>query len=180
MSDKIDIRKWIIGGLLILHIAWIGNHLRWVAGGQINPWRLGGYGMYTIPNPISGLRIYDANFPATPIRASSIGYDIATRFTNSMRTFRCADVPAAALLAFFEDNRGLIGRNLAFVYSERQFVRDPPSTKRVVQGTVTLSWQDTRSFTYTNRFCGNEHTGTATLPETIFAPLPETTFPPLP
>jgi hypothetical protein len=167
MLDDIDIRKWIIAGLLILHIAWIGNHMRWVAAGQINPWKLGGYAMYTVPSPQLRLQIYDANLPDAPIRASSIRYELATRFTNTTRTFRCADVPAAALLAFFEENSGLIGRNLAFVYSERQFFRNPPSFKRVMQGMVTVTWQDTQSFTYTNRFCGNEHTASATLPETL-------------
>ena len=48
MLDNIDIRKWIISGLLILHIASIANHMRRVAGGQINQWKLGGYAMYTI------------------------------------------------------------------------------------------------------------------------------------
>ena len=167
MSDRIDIRKWIIAGLLILHIAWIGNHLRWVAGGQINPWKLGGYGMYTIPNPSIRMGIYDANFPDDPLRAKSLRYEMATRFTNVLRAFRCADVPAEALLAFFEDNTDLIGRNLAFVYTERQFVRDPPSTKRVMQGVVIVTWQDSQAFTYTNRFCGNEHTASAILPETL-------------
>jgi hypothetical protein len=73
-------------------------------------------------------------------------------------------VPGEALLAFFDDNRDLIGRNLAFVYSERQFVRDPPSAKKVTQGMVIVTWQDGQNFTYTNRFCGNEHVATGTVP----------------
>jgi hypothetical protein len=172
MPDNIDIRKGIIASLLILHIAWIGNHMRWVAGGQINPWRLGGYAMYTVPSPQLRLQIYDANLPGAPIPARTIRYELATRFTNATRTFRCADVPAAALLAFFEENRGLIGRNLAFVYSERQFARNPPSLKRVLQGMVTVSWHDTQTFTYTNKFCGKEASASATLPEST---LPEIT-----
>jgi hypothetical protein len=180
MLDNIGIRKWIIVGLLILHTAWIGNHMRWVAGGRIDPWRLGGYAMYTIPSPAARLHVFFADRPDAPIRVNSTRYHSATRFTNPSRMFRCADVPAAALLAFFEENRELIGSNLAFVYSERQFIRNPPSTKRVVQGTVAVSWRDTRSFAYTNRFCGNEHTASATLPETAFATLPEATSPVLP
>jgi hypothetical protein len=130
------------------------------------------------------MMIYDANFPDVPIRANRMRHEMATRFTNGSRSFRCADVPAAALLAFFDENKNLIGRNLAFVYSDRQFVRNPPSTKRVIQGMVMVSWRDTRTFAYTNRFCGNEHTQTATLPsETASLPLttvPEVTNPILP
>lgn len=164
MSSRIDVKKWIIAGLLILHIAWLGNHLRWVSDGQINPWKLGGYGMYTVPDPDPRMRVYDANFPDAPIGANMARYLLAVLFTNSGRVFRCADVPAEALFGFFYDNRELIGQQLAFVYSERQFNHDPPSAKRVKQGMVIVAWQDTQTFTYTNRFCGKAHTGSATLP----------------
>jgi hypothetical protein len=171
MSGKIDITKWIVAALLILHVGWIGNHMRWVASGQINPWKLGGYGMYTIPQSNPAPQVYDALFRNAPLSVNWIGYDRATRFMNPFRTFRCADVPAAALLAFFDDNRDLIGKDLAFVYTEQQFVHNPPSTKRVMQGEVDVTWQDTQTFTYTNRFCGNEHVATATSPFE-FATLP--------
>jgi hypothetical protein len=169
MPDKIEIRKWIIAGVLILHIAWIGNHMRLVATGQINPWQMGGYAMYTIPSPGVRLWVYDAHMPDAPLRVKLVRYGMAITnygmaLTNISRTFRCVDVPVAALLGFFDDNRDLIGRNLAFVYSERQFVRDPPSTKRVIQGTVMVTWQDGQTFTYTNRFCGSEHVASATVP----------------
>ena len=169
MLDKIDITKWIVAGLLIVHIAWIGNHLRWVAGGQINPWRLGGYAMYTAPPPGVRLQIYFAGRPDVPIRANLIRFNLATRFTNGLRTFRCADVPAAALLAFFDENRGLIGTNLEFVYREGRFIHDPPSIEIVTQGVVIVFWQDIQTFTYSNKFCGNEHTETATLPSELVA-----------
>jgi hypothetical protein len=176
MLHDIAIRKWAIWGLLILHIAWIGNHMRLVAAGQINPWRLGGYAMYTVPNPAERSQLFDADFRDMPVQAYFLQYERATRLTNYGRAFRCANVPASALLAFFEENQDLIGRNLAFVYSEKQLVRTPPGTKRVTQGVVVVIWRDERSFTYTNRFCGREETASATLPET----LPGATSPTLP
>jgi hypothetical protein len=173
MLDNIDIRKWIIAGLLIVHIAWIGNHMRWVANGEIDPWKLGGYAMYTVPDPSVRLRVYLENRPDTPIQVKkSSRYYLATYFANIDRAFRCADIPAAALLAFFEENTGLIGSNLAFIYSDLRVVGDPPSVKRMMQGMVVVTWQDTQTFTYTNRFCGNEHVASATLPENLFGTLP--------
>ena len=50
MLSRIDARKAVIFGLLALHTVWIANHLRLVYQDRINPWRLGGYGMYTRPN----------------------------------------------------------------------------------------------------------------------------------
>jgi|GEM_PF-1104952 len=183
MLGEIDIRKWIIGILLILHIAWIGNHMRWIANDQINPWRMGGYAMYTVPSLGQRTRVYDATFPDAPLTVNTLGYEKSTRLTNYARTFRCASVPASALLAFFDENHPLIGRNLVFVYSEREFVHAPPAAKRVNKGMVVLTWQNERTFTYTNKFCGREEIATATLPESLSAPSPEvpsTTMPDVP
>jgi hypothetical protein len=159
-----DIRKWAVAGLLILHIGWIANHMRWVATDQINPWKLGGYAMYTVPAPMANFQVYDAEFPDTPALVNTMRYEAAERFTNSGRTFRCAQVPPAALREFFEENGNLIGKHLAFIYTERRFNRNPRSIKREIQGVMELSWQDARTFTYRTSFCGKERTQTATLP----------------
>jgi hypothetical protein len=167
MLREIDILKWIIGTLLVIHIAWIANHMRWIANDEINPWRMGGYAMYTVPSLGQRTRVFDASFPDAPLTVNMLQFEKATRLTNYARTFRCANVPASALLAFFDVNQPLIGRNLVFVYSERQFVRTPPAAKRVTKGMVVVAWQDERSFTYTNRFCGKEETASATLPASL-------------
>jgi hypothetical protein len=59
-----------------------------------------------------------------------------TRLTIYTRRFRCANVPASALLTFFDESDTLIGRNLVFVYNETEFVRTPLKTKRVSKGMV--------------------------------------------
>ena len=42
--------KIFVGLLLLAHVGWICVHLGLVAKEQINPWKLGGYGMYTVPH----------------------------------------------------------------------------------------------------------------------------------
>lgn len=163
MPADMDFRKWIVAGLLVLHIGWIGNHMRLVAADQINPWRLGGYGMYTIPSPFPRLQVFDASMPDAPIPVNTVHYEAVLRSSNAARTFRCASIPSAALRSFFNENRNLFGKNLVFVYSERRFIHFPPSTKRELQGAVRVTWQDMQSFTYTSRFCGKEETGSVTL-----------------
>lgn len=170
MLHDMDIRKWILAGLLILHIGWIANHMRWVLTDQINPWKLGGYGMYTVPTPAAKLQVYDADFPDTPTLVKTMQFEAAERFTNITRTFRCAPPPPAALLGFFEENGNLIGKHLAFIYTEARFNRDPRSYKRKIQGVLELSWQDERTFIYRSRFCGKEQIQSATLPETASVP----------
>lgn len=162
MLYNMDIRKWILMGLVVLHMGWIAKHMHLVIHHQINPWRLGGYAMYTVPNPSVRLRIYDA-ISSMPINARRRQSEIAVRSTNPARTFRCAHASSAALRAFFGENTDLIGRNLVFAYSELKFVRSPPSAKRELQGVVEVTWQDLQHFILTSRFCGDEYVETVAL-----------------
>jgi len=164
MLHNVDFRKWVVAALVILHIGWIANHMRWVATDQINPWKLGGYAMYTVPPPLSKFQVYDADFPDAPATVSGMRYEVAERLTNAGRTFRCAPPSPAAMLSFFEENGNLIGKHLAFIYTELRFYRAPRSVKREIQGVVELSWQNERTFTYRTSFCGKEASQSATLP----------------
>jgi hypothetical protein len=165
MLRDIDMRKWVIAALLVLHVAWIANHMRLVAGDQINPWRLGGYAMYTVPQPSARLGAFDAASPQTPIPISLVRYIATQRSTNPGRAFRCADVPAEALRALIQENRHLIGKDFYLVISEKRFVHSPPFITRRVQGFVQVTWPYTNGFTYVSKFCDRQHTGTAKLDE---------------
>lgn len=154
--------------MLAAHALWVANHLRWVATDQINPWRLGGYGMYTVPAPSVRLHLYviDENYALVELDRRSFSlrrFNMTTRFTNIQRTFRCKHVGKDSLLAFYEENPPLRGRDAIFVFSELKFVRNPVSAKRAEQGRVTVTWQGRESFQYISDFCGNQASGTASL-----------------
>lgn len=161
MFRDIDSTKWIFAALLVFHIAWIANHMRLVAAGQINPWKLGGYGMYTVPQPTSRLLVIDAAFPRTPTPVNLVRYLSAQRFRNPGRVFLCDHIPTESIRALIYENRNLIGRRIAIFVVEIRFVRKPPSIERIVRGYVTLTWQDMHTFNYVSRFCGTEHAETA-------------------
>ena len=155
----------IIAALLICHIAWIANHMRWIANDQINPWKLGGYAMYTVPDLAARLVVVDPAFSEAPVRVSLTRYLAAQRFINPGRVFRCAHMTAEAIRALIYENRHLIGRNIALIITESRFVHDPPSLKRGMQGRVLLTWHDMKTFTFVSNFCGSEHTETTTWDE---------------
>ncbi len=169
MLFRIDARKAIVFGLLAAHTLWIGNHLRLVYHDRINPWRLGGYGMYTRPNRAVVLQVYDIRFADAPMlipntEISLVKFDRAIRLTNSRRAFRCAHPTSTQLGAFFGENKHLIGRKLAFIYNEAHFLHKAPWLERQQQGEVIIDWEDDRNLTYTSTFCGDEAKGTASLP----------------
>lgn len=153
---------------LVIHVAWIVNHLWWVANDRIDPWKLGGYGMYTVPSP--GLRL-EIQWVSASGRTGNLNPDsYSTRaiqrsinLTNKDRVFRCAPVSPKSLRAFFEENPSLRGVNLAFVFSELRFVRDPVAAKRREQGRVEVQWIGDNDFVYGNSFCGDIETGQVTL-----------------
>jgi hypothetical protein len=160
MWPESKILKSVIVTVLIFHTLWIVNHLRWVANEQVNPWKLGGYGMYTAPEPHATLTLFDIRFPGAhskldPSTYSLTNYRKVSRFTNNRRVFRCAHIKPEQLKAFFDENPQLRGWNLMFFYAEGKFIRNPVSVKRVEQGRATIIWIGKDFFEYTSEFCGS-------------------------
>ena len=155
--------------LLVVHVAWIANHLRWVANDQIDPWKLGGYGMYTVPSrhvhvaltsvlPSGdmGPRFDAGNFKAGALMLRNDGM-------NVQRTFRCKPVGPGALRAFFEDNPSLQGEDMIILYLEARFYRNPVEMPWHEQGRVQIQWIGDRDLVYGSLFCGNVVTGEVSL-----------------
>lgn len=160
--------KFVIIAALIFHTLWIVNHLRWVAAGQINPWKLGGYGMYTVPTPRVSLSLLDFRDPGAPQRIDPRTYSLAryeamSKFTNISRVFRCAHVTPEELKVFFEENPQLRGNNLGFLFLENKFIKNPVAVKRVRQGRVAIIWTGNDFFEFTSEFCGSRKTGKVAL-----------------
>jgi hypothetical protein len=169
MTAKLDVRTIIIYALLALHTLWIVNHVRLVYQERINPWKLGGYGMYTVPTLGYRLQLVDLSVPDFPMvvpkqEVSWQQLNNATRFSNVRRAFRCAPVPAHALYEFFRENPQFVGRKVAIQFHERKFTRKPPWFEPVMKGQVIVEWQDKFNFGFTNQFCGEEEKSTGKMP----------------
>ncbi len=169
MSPDSKTLKFVIIMALVIHTLWIVNHLRWVVAGQINPWKLGGYGMYTAPEPDVTMFLLDIRFPGghyfiDPSTYKLGRYRKVSRFTNLNRVFRCVHVVPEQLKAIFEENPHLRGNNLRLLYLENRFIQMPVSVKRVRQGRVTIIWTGKDFFEYTSEFCGSQETGKVSLP----------------
>lgn len=44
--------------LIALHVGWVCTHMYFHYKGELNPWKLGGYAMYTKPGPVYSIRTY--------------------------------------------------------------------------------------------------------------------------
>ena len=164
MPASSRIPQIVVIAVLILHGLWILNHLRWVAAKQINPWKFGGYGMYTVPPPAVRINLLDLRNPAGPVHIDPRSYSLKRfRTVSTSREFRCAHVRSGDLRAFFEENPQLRGINLGFLYIENAFVKNPVAVKRVWQGRVTVTWINNDFFEFTSEFCGSQKTGKVAL-----------------
>ena len=165
MSSSERFVKVVLGGLLALHALWIGNHLRWVANDRINPWKLGGYGMYTVPSTGTTLAIMDmtdADAPAllTSRDIDASGFMAARSWFNYRRSFRCLHPSENSLRVFLEENPQLAGVPILLYFSDRTFVRKPVAVRYREQGRILVDWdEEARRFHYESRFCGDTKTG---------------------
>ncbi len=162
-SSLLKFKNWsalhyIVAGLLVVHTSWIIVHLNLVSRELINPWKLGGYGMYTQPNNRAKLRLFDIR--SKPKRISKRKYiGKGFRDANFRYVFRCRKIGRAEFLIFLTDNPHLANRDLRFVIREREFSRSPVGTKWVKHSVVELRWPQSDKFTYSGEVCGKKYAG---------------------
>lgn len=148
----------VIIGLLFVHSAWIITHLNLVSRGLINPWKLGGYGMYTQPDYKAKLRVYDINTKSKLIMRKKYK---ARNFRNAnlRYVFRCREISEDAFIVFFNDNPHLVNTDIRFTLSERKFSRSPVAVKRIIYSTADIRWGKEEKFTYSGEICGDDYLG---------------------
>lgn len=130
------------------HCCWVAAHLWLVAGEKVNPWKLGGYGMYTQPAPQLAVKVFtisdDASFAAewepSRFRGEAVLLETgAIGFSGNLgRVFRCRPVPTYAVKAFLSMNAHLIGKPTLIQYVENKFVNG--AVQRGPQGQVAVRW----------------------------------------
>ncbi len=157
---KLSGRHIIIIGLLALHTFWIITHLTLVSKGLINPWKLGGYGMYTKPNYRAKLSVFDISskqvvIPRAKYKSSNF------RDANLRYVFRCRQFNEEVFLVFFQDNPHLANRDLRFVLREKVFSQKPVAVKRETYSAAEIHWPQKDQFTYRGEICGTEYSGAA-------------------
>ncbi len=150
--------KIVLVGLILLHSVWIIIHLNLVSQGRISPWKLGGYGMYTIPNPRPKLFVYDMNF--SPYRVSPKELKLREFVMKSRAmVFRCQPYPEPALIALFQENPDLVNRKLRLVTVERKFLHNPIRSETLPHAVMDIKWPEPGFFKYAGTFCDKSYRG---------------------
>lgn len=155
--------KLLIGALLLVHTAWICIHLALVAQERINPWKLGGYGMYTVPHPDALTHVYYfdetaakwVEIPRKARRFNSFAFDSR----NYLHVFRCRPPSEASIVGFLDENPHLRHRPLTLALSEQVFERKPVVVKRQIYAKVEIAWAGETRFGYRGEICDQTFAG---------------------
>lgn len=152
-ADGGSVRMAIIVCLLFLHSAWIVFHLNLVSREIINPWKLGGYGMYTGVDPESRLHLFDTRIPEFEIPPNVYKYwNIYT--DNWYFIFRCEPITVASLQTFLKENPRFVGVPLRFIVTENKLLRDPIREERLPHAILEIRWTGQRTLDYAGKICG--------------------------
>lgn len=153
----------LVGILLSVHLVWICLHLVLVAGEEINPWKLGGYGMYTVPSPDARTHVYifdesGGKWIEIPRRQRGFeSFEFDRR--NHLHVFRCRAPSEASIVGFLDQNPHLRYRPLTLALSEQLFDRSPVAVRRQIYAKVEIAWAGRTRFAYRGAICGKTFEG---------------------
>lgn len=151
---QLSLPQAILVALLTIHTVWIGVHLVLVSQDRINPWKLGGYGMYTRPQAVPFYEIEVLANPGDDEGEWVDEFDDWGFYDHMKRTtFHCEAFNPQAMIQLFEDNEWLIGSDLKIAAGTTEFLRDPIRLEPVYVGEARVIWQDETRFEVSGAFC---------------------------
>ena len=155
--------KLLVGLLLLAQVGWIGVHLNLVARELINPWKLGGYAMYTGPNytPLTHVFLFDDKSQKWSELARDLHLFNSFQFNskNFFHIFRCRAPSEESIVVFLDENQHLRYRPIALALSEKVFTRKPISSHREFYTKVQIAWAGKALFGYRGEICGKSFEG---------------------
>ncbi len=157
-----SVQKGILLGLIVLHTAWIVIHMNLVSRELINPWKLGGYGMYTTVHPAPALSLFDSRIPGFEVPMDDKDRAKLTS-ENKFFIFRCQPLTIASLQTFLKNNPRFTGVPLRFILTERKFLRDPIRAERLPHSILEIRWTGQDTFDYAGKICGKIFRGKSEL-----------------
>lgn len=149
-------KGWLLLAVICVHVLWICFHLNAVANKRFNPWKLGGYGMYTIPPPSTQLSVFDLSFGRKQIPRDQYERN-GFREKNYRFSIRCLPPSKESIQAFFDENPSLAKKSLEFAIHERIFKRYPMSWEREEITNLKLYWRKDFKYLLEGTVCGNPY-----------------------
>lgn len=140
-------QKKVLLGLLIVHVVWVCIHVYLAAQDAVNPWKMGGYGMYVEPKRSTAVDVHRVLGGVVDTRLHPTNL---VRFMSANQDFNiyCKAPNARSLRYLITDNPDLIGEPFVIEIFRYQFMIDPLRTEVVQVGQTRVEWIDDATVTY--------------------------------
>ena len=145
--------KAVLLGQITLHSVSNIIHLNLASRELINPWKLGGYGMYTTAQPSPVVFVFDGGFDAVPI--TMIEDDQIS--TDTRQQVFHVSVPTHNRRVFANLSRNSPKFRdicMRFVVTEQKCLRDPIRTERHPHAVLEIRWTAQTTFGYAGKLYG--------------------------
>jgi hypothetical protein len=154
---KLTLPQLVLLALLTVHTGWIGVHLTLVGQDRINPWKLGGYGMYTRPQAVPFYEVYLLDNPGDEDGEWVDDFDDWAFYEQTKRsTFHCEPFNPAAIEQFLDQNQDLVGSDIKIYALTTAFEREPIRLEPVYLGAAKVIWQDETNYSVEGSFCEDD------------------------
>ncbi|MEM7634889.1 MAG: hypothetical protein AAF299_10040 [Pseudomonadota bacterium] len=157
-----SVQKVILLALIAVHAAWIVFHLTLVSRELVNPWKLGGYGMYTTAHPKPAIHVFDSRFGSVEVSISDEDRLQMAR-ENNYFILRCHPLSVDSLQNFLKNNPRFVGVPLRFIISELKMLRDPIRPERLPHAILEIRWTGQTTFKYAGKVCDQLFRGNSEL-----------------
>lgn len=153
-------RKYILFGILIVHGLWITHHLTLVAVGAVNPWKMGGYAMYTKPSKSSDVVI---NIIDQYDEEGGVSLDPFNSYIPFVKDFYrmnwdfnmyCKPITHDSIIQLFEDNPRFTNEDLLIEVYAYRLKSEPLRQITEKMSETKIFWQDNNHFSVSANVCG--------------------------
>lgn len=144
---------WLFRALLLAQVTVVLIHMVMVTGGYINPWKWGGYAMYTVPGGTPTVEVFqrfDEGASALTATLELEGYRVAHQYFH----YYCQPQRAAGIATLLRDNPSLQGMDIDLVIAVATFDRYPLRQSLRELSRVTVRWSDATHYTFNSTTCG--------------------------
>lgn len=149
-------QHYLLYGLLIIHGVWIALHLSLVATDAVNPWKLGGYGMYVEPKRPVDLNVHTYDHQAEIYITQGVN-DWEFSQANYYFYFYCKPITRESLQLLFANNPDLTGKELKITLHAPEFKAEPLRIDYRQVQELYIEPENDNIFTYYGTVCGEPY-----------------------
>jgi hypothetical protein len=148
-------KNCVLCAILVCHILWMVFHLSQAATDSINPWKLGGYGMYVQPNKSAYTEFWLRDSQSEAL--SALDLDVANFKTKNLKfNLHCKPPTASSFQVLFKDNPEIVGKELKLEIMAPEFMHEQLRVDYRKVAEMYIEPRDEKSFVYSGTVCGKQ------------------------